>query len=234
MSDLSRLAKLQEVDSAFIELERLKGDLPVKVEELSSRMGELQASIKRNEDRLTEIEAEIRRIQGAEADGKSKIDKLRNQLYLVKTNREYDALMSEIDHSKAEIDEEELRELELSEEKDRLEEQVKLDKLQSEQTESELKMRKKELEKTILSTQKQHKELMQKREALTPHIDSRRLALYDRVRKARDGVAVVPVVNRACGGCHSRITSQGLVEIRNGDTIVECPVCRRILYWEEE
>lgn len=234
MSVLRQLAKLQEVDSAWIKLEHLKGDLPRRVEELTARLEELASSIKNNEERLKRTEVEIRHIQGAEMDRKNKIEKLRDQLYLVKTNRQYDALMNEIDHLKSEIDEEELRELELTEEKERLEEQVKLDRIEREQKEKELRSRKGELAETISKTEKQYKELMLKRQALTPKIDTRYMALYDRVRNARDGVAVVPVIDHACGGCYSRITSQALVEIRNGDTILQCPVCRRILYWQDD
>lgn len=233
MSELSQLSQLQEVDSKLIELEHLKGDLPRKVEELTSRIDELTSSVEVNGKRLKEIGLDTRRIQGEEADRASKIEKLKDQLYRVKTNREYDALMTEIDHLKGEVDDEELRELELSEESERLEEQVKLDRLQVEQTEQELESRKKELANTISKTERQYKQLMLEREALTPHIGARHMALYDRVRDARDGVAVVPVVDHACGGCHSRITSQSLVEIRDGRSIVQCPVCRRMLYWKD-
>jgi len=234
MSDLIQLTKLQEVDSALIKLEHLKGDLPKIVEELTEKIEELATSINSNTRRLEEIELEIRRIKGSDTDHKTKIEKLRDQLYLVKTNREYDALMSEIDHLKSEIDNEELAELELSEEKDRLEEQVKLDKLQYEQMVTDLKTRKEKLKKTISSTEKEYQQLMTQRDTLTPSIDSRYIALYDRMRQARDGVAVVPVIDLACGGCYSKLTSQSLVEIRDGIVIVQCPVCRRILFWKEE
>ncbi|MFQ6615870.1 MAG: zinc ribbon domain-containing protein [Fidelibacterota bacterium] len=231
MSQLDQLIKLQEIDTALIELERLKGDLPGKIEELTRNMEQIDAALHGNESRLKDLELEIRHAQGTEVDQKVKLDRLQEQLYLVKTNREYDALMTEIDHLKNDMDEAELKELELSEEKDRLEEQMKLDRLNRETMASELEDRKKELEKTTASTESESRRLLARREKVTPEIDSRYLALYDRVRSARDGVAVVPIVNHSCGGCHSRITSQAIVEIRSGDTIAQCPVCRRILFW---
>ena len=233
MFDLHQLIKLQEIDSALLELERLKGDLPKRVDELKTIMDTVTASIKNNQNRLTEIEIEIRHLTGSETDHRTKMEKLRDQLYLVKTNREYDALTSEIDHFKSKIDEEELQELELSEEKDRLEEQVKLDKLQSEQMVSDLQIQEEKLAKTVSSTEIEYKQLMSERESLTPGIDLRYIALYDRVRNARDGLAVVPVTNQGCGGCFSKLTSQTVVEIRNGKTFVQCTVCRRILFWKE-
>ncbi len=231
MGVLGELVKLQEVDSALLELEYLKGDLPGKVEEMSERINHLVASIQQSEMRLIEINLEIRKIQGVESDRKSKVEKLQDQLYLVKTNREYDALMAEIDHLKNEIDEEELRELQLSEEHDRLEEQLKLDKTQNKETAVELEKQKKELKKTIQSTEEEHKTLTAQRDKIAPNIGVRHIGLYDRVRKARNGVAVVPVTNHSCGGCHSYLTSQFVVEIRGGDGVTQCNSCQRILFW---
>jgi len=231
MGVLGELVKLQEVDSALLELEYLKGDLPGKVEEMSERINHLVASIQQSEMRLIEINLEIRKIQGVESDRKSKVEKLQDQLYLVKTNREYDALMAEIDHLKNEIDEEELRELQLSEEQDRREEQLKLDKTQNKETAVELEKQKKELEKTIQSTEEEHKTLTAQRDKIAPNIGVRHIGLYDRVRKARNGVAVVPVTNHSCGGCHSYLTSQFVVEIRGGDGVTQCNSCQRILFW---
>mgnify|MGYP000271165141 CR=1 FL=1 len=92
---------------------------------------------------------------------------------------------------------------------------------------------KKELESHISETEEEYTELSKCREKVVTNIDQQNLTLYDRVRGAREGVAVVPVVNHACGGCHSRIPSQLEAEIRSGDTMKQCNSCRRILYWEE-
>lgn len=234
MNKLEQLINLQEIDTALMELEKLKGDLPKRIEDLTEKMEEIDADLDANKERLKEAEIEIRQAQGTEADQNEKLDRLQEQLYLVKTNREYDALMTEIDHLKSERDETELKELELSEEKDHLEEQVKLDQLNRETMASELESQKEELEKTTASTEKEWKQLMAQKKKLAPLIDSRYLALYDRVRSARNGVAVVPITNQTCGGCFSRLTSQSVSEIRSGNTIAQCPVCRRILYWPGE
>ena len=101
-------------------------------------MSELEVAITSAEARLTEVEVEIRKMQTLEQERKDKIAKLQDQLYLVKTNREYDALMTEIDFLKEELDNEEMRELELSEEKDQLTEQLETDKSKNEEMSQEL------------------------------------------------------------------------------------------------
>lgn len=230
-SQLKNLISLQKIDTALMELEKLKGDLPKNIEALRSRMDELDSAISANKERLKQVEVGIRRAQGDKTDQKEKLDRLQEQLYLVKTNREYDALTMEIDHLKSEKDQFELKELELSEELDRLEEQLKLDDLNRETMASELESRTVELEKATASTEKEWNELMIQRDKLTPEIDPRYLSAYNRVRGARDGLAVVPITNQTCGGCFSRLTSQSVSEIRSGNTIAQCPACRRILYW---
>ncbi|MEE2876766.1 MAG: C4-type zinc ribbon domain-containing protein [Candidatus Neomarinimicrobiota bacterium] len=230
---IAHLVNLQEVDTAIMEIEELQGDLPSKVEELTATMFQLESAITTAESRLTEIELEIRKMQTLEQERKDKISKLQDQLYLVKTNREYDALMAETDHLKGQLDEEELCELELSEEKDQVSEKLEADKTKNEEMSQQLGTQKKELESRISETEEEHTELIRKREDLAKNIDNPNLALYDRVRAAKEGIAVVPVLNQACGGCHSRIPSQLEADIRSGKQMTQCNTCRRILYWEE-
>jgi len=233
MSLITHLVKLQEIDTAIMEIEELQGDLPSKVEELTTTMSQLKSAISTGESRLTEIELEIRKMQTLEQDRKDKIAKLQDQLYLVKTNREYDALMAEIDHLKGQLDEEEMRELELSEEKDQVSEKLDTDKTENDEMSQQLGTQKQELESRISDTEEEHTELVSKRKDLAKNIDNPNLSLYDRVRSAREGVAVVPVSNQACGGCHSRIPSQLEAVIRSKERMTQCNTCRRILYWLE-
>lgn len=233
MTGINSLIKLQEIDSQLMDLKELQGDLPSKVEESSSKLDELKGSIHAAKTRIEEIEADIRQLSGLESDRKAKVAKLRDQLYLVKTNREYDALMSEIDHLETEIDEEESRELDLMEEKELLKEQLNFDESQIDELAVELKKQTDELEKRVASSQEEENRLMDERGKILPDIESKYLSLYERIREAKDGVAVVPIINHGCGGCHSRITPQRETEIRNGEEVHQCPSCRRILYWSK-
>ncbi|MBC8175168.1 MAG: hypothetical protein H8E82_05900 [Candidatus Marinimicrobia bacterium] len=234
MSIISQLVQLQNVDSKLMELENLQGNLPAKVEHLSDEQNRLNISVSTKEERLQEIQLETRKLEGIVADNEVKLKKLQDQLYIVKTNREYDALMTEIDHLKLTIDDAEIRELELSEEKDRIEEELKIDTLKLEEISEELAIQKEMLEKTIASTDKEKQEFMSQRETIIPNIEPRYLSIYNRVRQARDGLAVVNVVNRVCGGCHARLTSQMISEIRSGTIVHTCPACRRFLYWDPD
>jgi len=96
-----------------------------------------------------------------------------------------------------------------------------------------LSTQKEELDKRIDETGEEHSKLNKKRQDLINNIGEQDLSLYDRVRDAREGLAVVPVTNHACGGCHSRIPAQLESIIRSAEQMNQCSTCRRILYWEK-
>ena len=89
------------------------------------------------------------------------------------------------------------------------------------------------LEKTTANTKNEYNDLMSQRKKHITTIDSKFLTLYNRIYKARDGVVVVPIDRNSCGGCHSRLTSQVILEVREENKIIQCSVCRRILFWNQ-
>jgi predicted nucleic acid-binding Zn-ribbon protein len=54
------------------------------------------------------------------------------------------------------------------------------------------------------------------------------------VAGAKHGIAVVPVVKGACGGCYASLPPQRVNEVRLGERVVLCDACSRILVWDEE
>ena len=234
MSLLTNLIKLQEIDSSIQSIEELQGDLPKNVEELKTNLSTIINEISNDKKRLQEIDTETRKTQTIQKTNKDKINNLQEQVYRVKSNREYDALMSEIDHLKNELSEYELKELELSEEKDNLSNKLKENQSENDVISEKLDKQKTSLDKNIVETKEELDSLKTKRDSITSEISEQHLGLYDRIRNARGGTAVVPVKNQSCGGCHSKIPSQLEVFIRDGNKLTQCNVCRQILYWDDK
>tara|TARA_B100000575_G_C22972572_1_gene561404 strand:- start:132 stop:836 length:705 start_codon:yes stop_codon:yes gene_type:complete len=234
MSLITNLVKLQEVDSSIQSIQELQGDLPKNVEELKSNLSLIRNEISNAETRLQEIEIETRKIQTLQEQSKEKISNLQEQVYKVKSNREYDALMSEIDHLKNDLSDNELKELELSDEKDTLSNNLNENKSENDIISEKLNKQKTSLDKSIIESKEELNNLNSKRENIISAISEQHLGLYDRIRNARGGTAVVPVKNQSCGGCHSKIPSQLEVYIRDGNKLTQCNVCRQILYWDDK
>jgi len=234
VSEMDKLIELQQVDKELMRIEELKGDLPQRVREIKQSLQEYEEKLEQHRQRLGEIEKEERKHQARIEDESEKVKKKQDQLYLVTTNKEYDSLTSEIEQVKNAIDESEMRLVELSDEEDELKENIAMEEHRYEELSEELEKREEELQETIAETEKEQAELEKKREEVIEDVSRAKLSKYNRIRKARNGLAVVPVVNDACGGCHQRIPPQDLVEIRTGDRMIPCEICGRFLYWPGE
>ncbi len=233
MDTVKHLIELQKIDFELMELSDLLGDLPTKVEKLIEEEESLVSEISDGKARLKEITVELHKADIDVKISQGKIDKLKDQLFLVTSNKQYDALMHEIDYLKEELDRYETRDLELMEEKSELEESLKSNELTLETLSNDLSIRKGKLEKLLDETSNQKKVLEVEREEKANKIASNVLARYDRTRHAKSGVAVVSIENNACGGCGAGLPPQIVADIKSASGIRNCDVCTRFLYWEK-
>ena len=233
MNDLQNLIQLQKIDSQLQEITDLLGDLPAKVEKLRLEEQDLIGAVEQGELRLKAIDFEIGKLGLKEQEYIAKIDKYKNQLYLVTNNKQYDALMHEIDHLKNELDHFETSELELREEKSTLEEATKSKSMNLDSLRDDLHQRIAKLEEMIAENDEHKRELDQKRIEQVKEISASVMSRYERIYAARDGVVVVSLKGSACGGCGSLLTRQIAAEIKAGKDMKICDVCSRFLYWKE-
>ena len=124
MSVIQKIVTLQQFDSQLQDIAELLGDLPGKVNELKEEESALIQSVQDGKSRIKELELELNKLDGQMTDYKSKIDKYKDQLFQVTTNKQYDALQNEIDHLKSELDEIEIQCLEFTEENEVLEKRI--------------------------------------------------------------------------------------------------------------
>ena len=122
---IKEIIGLQKIDFKLQDIESLLGDLPLKVDALINEEKSLIQSVKKGKDRLKELELELNKCDSSIDEINEKVDKHKDQLFLVTNNKQYDALQLEIDHLKNQKDEFETKLLELAEEKDSLEEKTK-------------------------------------------------------------------------------------------------------------
>jgi uncharacterized protein len=220
---------LQRVDSDLDELHDLKGDLPHLVEVLEKKMQEkgalkkgLEGTVKGALVRRDEIDLEI-------VTTKEKIEKYKEQQFQIKTNKQYDALTREIDLAQEKINtlEKEMESLEgkASSAKSDLEAVTP----ELEELGKELKERQAELDHVNKEHEDEELKLKHEREKLVVRIDKADIKLYERIRNALGGKAVVSVRRNACGGCFKRVPPQVSVELRKNSRLMTCEHCGRLL-----
>ncbi len=232
--DLELLLDLQEIDDELGELERSKIYLPEMIQKLETELSGLEVEI---EQCKSTIQISISGQKSLELEIESDKEQLENyqrQMKVIKTNKEYDALTAEIDSKKLEISEKEEKVLELMATIDECGENEKemVEKL------SEVKDGNSQqliyLNEQSSSLQAKIDNRLEKRNDKIKNIKRQVVGTYERVRKGKGGLVVVPVRKKACGGCFKQIPPQRVLEIRRGDRIFACDSCGRILIWSDE
>ncbi|MAJ43481.1 MAG: hypothetical protein CMF96_01890 [Candidatus Marinimicrobia bacterium] len=233
-NDLNVLIQLGDVDYRLKEIEDLKGDLPQMVESQKSLIRELKSENDEKNIHLGEIEQGLTEKRHTLDDTKTKLDKYKKQLYLVTTNKEYDALLTEIDHSKEILSTTQSSLNELNSSKDVISEKLKENTIKLDETDISLKKCEEELQEALNESEEEFKSLENKRLGLEKKVDNRYLSLYNRMRGGRRGVGITTVHKNACGSCYNILPPQTVIEIRKGDKIITCHTCGIILFWENE
>ena len=168
-----------------------------------------------------------------EIDGmNTKMAKYKDQLYLVKSNKEYDSLNHEIDHMKTAISKAETQFLNLTEEKESLDETIKLNTTKITSITESLDSNKVELKLAMAKTNSEQEELEQSRRNLFKDIESVKLLAYERIRERRKGAGMVSIIEKACGGCFTQLPPQTVIEIKKNVEIITCPSCSIMLFWD--
>ena len=229
---LEQLIKLQEIDHRLLEIKEFMGDLPLTVENLEKELDALEIDNKAKEIRINEIDKESRHFEREIEGMNTKMVKHKDQLYLVKSNKEYDSLNYEIDHIKTSISEFETQLLNIMEEKEKLEENIKLNSGKIESITKKLSENKIELNSVMDETKSEKYNLEENRNDLFKNIEPIKLNAYEKIRQSREGAGMVSIIGKACGGCYSQLPPQIVIEIKKNIEIISCPSCSIMLFWD--
>ncbi len=227
---IEALYKLQQIDSKIDEIEKIKGELPLEVQDLEDEVAGLQTRIDKINGEIEELTALTRQRRRETDEAKMMIEKYEEQQQNVRNNREFDAITKEIEFQKLEIDLCAKRLKEYSAE-------MKVKKKLAEDAETlfserniDLENKKNELASIESETAEEMAALRAQVAEAQSKIDERLLTAYQRIRgNMRNGLAVVTVKRDACGGCYNRIPPQRQVDIRQNKKIIVCEYCGRIL-----
>jgi len=227
---LSALVKLQKIDSKLDEINILRGELPMEVHDLEDEIHGLHNRRTRIEEEINGITQYIEDKKELISSSEALIRKYEKQSEDVKNNREFEAINKEIETQQLEA---KLAEKHIRDANEELAEKVRnleAAKKQIASKEGVLTHKKSELEKIIADTEKEELKYKASSEKAKENMDERLLFSYERIRASyRNGLAVVPVLRDACGGCFNAIPPQKQSEIKQRKKIMICENCGRIL-----
>jgi len=230
-SDLEKLVALQRVEDALRLTKKSLDELPLQravlERELTDERGRLdaaRAALEQSQKNRRHAESELQALE-------AKRDKYKSQLMDVKTNKEYTAMLHEIEGVGREVSACEERIL------------VEMEQLESLQAEVERE------QQAFKGAERTHRERGGELDTQTRELETRRagheaerasvaqglagdlLALFERIARSRT-VAVAEAKDGKCQQCHVGLRPQMFVDVKRNDQLVQCPSCSRILYFE--
>jgi hypothetical protein len=233
-SQLSNLIKLQRIDSAIY---TLKDEKDIKPKEIEA----LRLSFEAKKQHLAELEKASLDLQKQEKEHKLDLaskeensKKLQSQLYQLKTNKEYQVMLQQIQDAKADASLIEDKILQLFEQMDKIKAEIEGEKKRLGEEEQTFNQQKKKADDRIKEIDGHLAQLDGQRKQIIPEINHKIFAQYERILTNRDGLAIVTVKDDSCQGCNMYVPPQVINLIKMYERIITCEVCNRILYIEDE
>jgi predicted nucleic acid-binding Zn-ribbon protein len=229
--DLERLVRLQKAEIEHRRVEAALAEIPKAGAAADARMA---AERQRLDAARAALEASLkarRQLEAAVQDLEVKRSKYKGQLMEVKTNKEYTAMLHEIEAVEKEIRGKEdlvLAEMELAE---GLTLEAKREEVAFREAEQRFATETREIEAHRAALEKEGKATTAECSAAASEVPGALMELYQRVARRR-GTGVAEAADGMCLGCRVRLRLQMWAEIRHNDELVQCPACSRLLYYE--
>lgn len=230
--NLQTLISLQAIDTRIAALESDAARLPKEIAAIHAAVEEAR---KQAEQAKTRLDAARKDQRAKEKDlevVQAKRSKNEARLYEVKTNKEYSAVLIEIEEIKQEKARMEEEVLVLMEAQERLTGDIREAEGRFKQRESEGRSQEATLKEQLRGIEADLTGVRTERKERATKLPANILADYDRILRARSGLALVPVTKpNFCGACRMTITPQRLQELRAQSSLIPCESCGRYIYW---
>jgi uncharacterized protein len=231
LPELEHLIRLQALETRVADARRRIAEAPLRIAALDAKLTAARDGLAAAKQAVADNQSRRRTIDKDLTAAQQRLSKSKETLMAVKTNHEYHAMQSQIAAGVAEVE--------------RFEEQMLVNMVEADDVaarlkaaESALKAEEAAIVKERTAIEGEVKELetvlatsQQERTALVPQIPRAIFEDFERVLKARQGLAVAEAADGHCTVCHVRLRPQVYNTIRRNDSIVHCDSCQRILYF---
>jgi uncharacterized protein len=231
---LSLLIQLQALDTQIYGLNAEKSVKPHEIETLKTAFEVEKANLANLEKVQLDFQKQKADKELELASKEESARKLQTQLYQLKTNKEYNTMLQQIQDAKADASTVEDRILEAMDKLEKAKKDIDEERKTLQQKEQVFTEEKKKIEIRIKEIDDRLAQLDSQRKQLIPDIDKKMLSQYERILRSRDGLAIVTVKNNTCSGCNMFVPAQVINLIQMYERIITCEVCNRILYIDDD
>lgn len=233
LADVRALLILQDRDRRLLALTKDLERLPLDETRAKAKLAGQEANVARAQEAVLACELRMKRLELDVGTRRTTINRLKLQQFETRKNEEYQAIGHEIIRYEKDVDDLETRELELMEEMDQARSVLKAaqaalahDRTLVQEDLAVIVQRRERLEA-------ERGEVTAARDLLASQVAEAVLPLYHRLMKSKAGLAVAPMLDGKCGGCHMKLIASTVVAAQAAKEIARCEDCGRILYVED-
>jgi len=230
---MDNLVKLQIIDTEIYNLRSEKDSKPQEIKTMEALFEEKKQGLAALEKNLLDLQKQRKDKELELASKEEAGKKLQAQLYSLKTNKEYQAMLQQIQDAKADASVIEDKVLELFDQADKVKTEMEQEKGKLKEEEKIFAEQKKKIEDRIKEIDGRLTQLEAQRNQLVPDVNPKILAQYERILGSRDGLAIVTVKDNSCQGCNMFVPPQVINLIKMYERMITCEICNRILYIQD-
>jgi len=232
-SHIYNIALLAAIDERLDELIEDYGDLPEQIKKKEAKLNDKKLLVNETETIVEEIRDFIKKAKRTLVELKDKEDKLTQQQFKVRNNKEFDAITNEINHLKTEHEKlaDRMRTEGIKEEN--LMNILNQQTTEMNEAQKELDDKFEEVQRLAGDQDRELSSLREKRSTVLNTIPKKFISDYERIRIMHRDAAVL-IRKNSCSGCFNAIPAQIIVEVRNNlNTLYFCESCGRLLVPED-
>jgi uncharacterized protein len=231
---IKELILLQDCDNKIREINIKKKGAPLRLQDLKKALDEMEMLLKEKKDRLESIKKDRRVMEQGVQDLESRMEKSRIKLSNIKSNKEYTAVLKEIEDQEKEKSLNEDNLLHIMDEIEVLDKNLMEGNSELAGLKDQYARTMEEVEKEIKELDERVKALEKKRVMFYDSIDKELLKRYLLLQGRKGGIAIGSVIGGVCQSCHMGIPPQKFNELIKCASLSTCPSCNRIVYWGED
>ncbi len=231
--EVRSLLILQDRDRRLLALARDLAKLPQDEARAKAKLAGDEAAVTKAHQTLLDCELRVKKIELDAETRRTTIKRLKLQQFETRKNEEFVALGHEIVRYEKDLDDFETKELEAMEEVDAFRKAHKA-------AEAARAVTRKLVEEDLATVAQRHErmqaeqaEVTVERAKLLANVPESVIPLYNRLMKTKDGLAVAPMRDGKCEGCHMKLIASTVMKVQSGREIAQCEDCGRILYAED-
>lgn len=230
---IDKLVKLQDVLKQIYEYEKTNKILPRNIKKLRDEFEPQKKILAEEKDALEKLKDEQSFDEQELQKTQDQLNGIEERRQSVKTQKEYEAVADEQTGLEQQIAGLKSNIQERSEKIEKIEKELEEKSASFDEQEAKIAEEEAKVEQRIKENSDKIAGLVSQKAEMGKGIDNKILKRFERVLKRKNGVAIVPVIEESCQGCHMNLPPQLITEVKRKDKLVSCLNCSRYLYMDE-